>query len=278
MQESFDFRILESQAIRFLPADLGTRLSVVRQVIVSASDPAFARIGSIDRTLAREEHRAFIASWQVRRDYSEEELEAADLLRLKLNRVFEPAGEECGTRYDENSSCQICGAGARQAGPLFLPMRKLPTKVDVAKTIGGEIVVSQRFVDVLASHLHAAAEFVPVQPFGRVASAEPTGWYQMHCRNTIAVRCETRVGKDPFDSPSERYGACPRGDVAGLNLLSELHVDRGTAAPSDIWHTREYFGVRQGLLRPEREIVITQHLWRAFEAGGLRGATVEIAR
>jgi hypothetical protein len=47
-------------------------------------------------------------------------LSSAQLFQLKINKVFEPAGEECGTEYNEGTACPFCGTGADQVSPLFL--------------------------------------------------------------------------------------------------------------------------------------------------------------
>jgi len=45
--------------------------------------------------------------FEIRREYTKEDTESAEVFRLKINPCFEPAGEECGTRYDDSASCSI---------------------------------------------------------------------------------------------------------------------------------------------------------------------------
>jgi hypothetical protein len=85
----------------------------------------------------------------VTRHYSTDELENAEILRLSISRVFEPAGEECGTRYADSEACAICGAGARQIGDLRLDLRRLPKGVNIARSIADEWVVDQRFAELI---------------------------------------------------------------------------------------------------------------------------------
>jgi hypothetical protein len=63
--------------------------------------------------------------------------------------MFEPAGEEVGTRYADSEACPICGGDARQIGDLRLDLRRLPKNVDIARSIAEEWVVDQRFAELI---------------------------------------------------------------------------------------------------------------------------------
>jgi hypothetical protein len=146
MLETIEFRIPESYAEQFLPSAAGTRLGSVRKLKIRQDDPLFAAVGKADGEL-RSKGRAFFTAWAPHRKYSASELARAALLKLSPKRVFEPAGEECGTDYDESSACPECGAGALQISDLRLDLRKVPHQVDFAATIAGERIVSQRFAE-----------------------------------------------------------------------------------------------------------------------------------
>src|SRR5690606_16574682 len=79
----------------------------------------------------------------------DEEMRASRLVLLRIDSVVEPSGEECGTVYLEASACRHCGAGAVQDGALFLRQRALRRGRDVQRTLGGEVVVSRRVVDLM---------------------------------------------------------------------------------------------------------------------------------
>jgi len=58
-----------------------------------------------------------------------------------------------------------------------------------------------------------------------------------HTSGRRAVRRNSRTGR-------------PRGDLAGLNLLSEVFIEKDSRGSEDIFSTRQFVGVRRGLLRP----------------------------
>lgn len=333
MRERVEFRVPEEHAAKHLPPGLGERLGYgVRKLIVDTSDPLFLEIGRLHRRF-REEGRYFFSGREYYRDYSEREMLAAELLHVWPTRVFEPAGEECGTEYDESVACPECGAGAKQATDLRLDLRKVPRGVDFAETIAAERVVSQRFAECLveagakgvelrrvahrgrpddsldltttpsgrallaraerAAVRHSAWQFsvwmnrAENRPLLDAAVAESGTqqartnrpvplWYQLVVTSPrVEVDSLTRAGADPFDE--DRTGACPHGDVVGLNLLSEVTVRRATLPEADVMETRQMIGVRRGLLRPRPLLLLSARAWRAVSAAGIRGLSVEVA-
>jgi hypothetical protein len=44
--------------------------------------------------------------WRLTRAYEKQEVDEAQLFRPIISSVFEPAGEQCGTVYDESSACK----------------------------------------------------------------------------------------------------------------------------------------------------------------------------
>ncbi len=67
------------------------------------------------------------------------------------------------------------------------------------------------------------------------------------------------------------------GDLIGLNLLSEVWVDRSPLSDAGIVGSRQFIGARRGLLRPERVLLITQQLRTMIESEGLKGIRIEVA-
>lgn len=149
MRESVEFRIPEEHAQRFLRPDEAKWIGeIARAVVAHTGDPLYERIGSIQRQFS-EQGKSFYYGWSIERKYSRRELEEAELLHLKITAVFEPAGEMCGTVYDERVACSFCGAGRRQETDLILDLRKAPKTRDIARTIADEWIISQRLAELL---------------------------------------------------------------------------------------------------------------------------------
>jgi hypothetical protein len=127
----------------------------------------------------------------------------------------------------------------------------------------------------------AATEYVQLRARNRRSYGKPAPvWYQPIPESAIAVVPPTRAGIDPFDDDEKGEYRCPNGDTLGLNLLSELHVskDQYEAAQGDLFETVQYFGVRRGLLRPERRLLISQAFFKVLIDSQAKGYRVEIAR
>jgi hypothetical protein len=171
MREVFEFRINEKFASRLSNPKVGRLLGEhVRQVIIPADDPLVAEIGRVNSELDASIGRSLFTFWQVTRKYTSAEIEAAELFSMFIGATFEPAGEECGTQYDESCACSVCGAGAKQVSDLFLDLRKLPRGKNIARTIADEWIVSQRLTEILMFAQIRGLEFRPVRHRGEYAS------------------------------------------------------------------------------------------------------------
>lgn len=163
MRETVEFRIPEERAARFLEPHEGKCLGgSVRVLELATNNPRYERIGELDRQF-RNEGRALFLGWVIKRHYSRQELESAELFRLETTAVFEPAGEECGTVYDESTACPLCGAGRTQVSDLILDLRKTPKNKDIACTIADEWIVSQRLAELLVDTGMTGFELRPVR-------------------------------------------------------------------------------------------------------------------
>jgi hypothetical protein len=278
MRETCEFRVVEEFAPKLFASTEGKRLGdSVRQVEIATDDPRFAAIGRLQAETRAKTDRSFFYGWILRHRYTKAELEEATLFRLKVTSTFEPAGEECGTKYDELTACPRCGAGAKQITPLFLDVKRIPKSKDISRTIAGEVVVSRRMVELFARHKITGAEFTPVRS-NPLSSAESKDWFQLNVRNTNAeIVAPTRVGVDPFDEDTKGGCRCPLGDLIGLNLLSEVSLKFTLPAESDIISSRQFIGTRRGLLRPARLIFVSPKVWRLIESERLKGVQIDIA-
>ncbi len=277
MKEVAELRIPEEHAKRFLALDEGVSLGgSVRKVELDTTSARFAEIGLMDKRLRREGRTLFTAC-RIRRRFTKAEIAAAKLFHFKVTSVFEPAGEELGTKYDESVACSHCGAGARQVTPLYLPEKQIPKSKDVSRTIAGEIVVSRRLRELFVRHGINGAELRPVRA-NPSSSAESQNWFQLLVSNANAeVVAPTRVGLDPFDEDEEGKFRCQCGDLIGLNLLSEVTIKSGSCGDTEIICTRQFVGMRRGLLRPERIILISPKVRELLVSEKIKGVETEVA-
>ncbi|MDC0711335.1 hypothetical protein POL68_22890 [Stigmatella sp. ncwal1] len=277
MRETIEFRIDEELARKFLEPGVGSPISdTLRRVVLPLNDQRVRRIGEIQR-----EHRArgafFFLYSEIHRAYSEEELQAAELLELIPRARFEPSGSMCGTEYDESGACEHCGSGGHQVSELLLNTRRIPKGKDVAQTIAGEIVISSRVVDTLVERGIRGAEYRPVMHSGR-KGPESSEWRQLSITSKpVALSAQTRAGVNLFDMDEEGKHRCPKGHLAGLNQISELYVERRSVETSDWFCTDKLFGVRRGELRPERRVLISQNLRQVLVDLKAKGFGLEVA-
>jgi hypothetical protein len=279
MRELAEFRIDERFAPMLFAESEGKRFgNSVRKIELDTDDPRFKRIGELQKELMKSYGKPFFYGWEIIRKYGARELANAELFYMRITSIFEPAGEECGTKYDESVACRTCGAGAKQIGPLRLDVSRIPKGKDFAKSISGEIVVSQRAVDIFNRNGVTGVGFSPVRTT-RPAAVESKDWYQLHVQSTNAIiASSTRTGNGPFDDDPNNEYRCAAGDLIGLNLLSEVTVDSASRGDADIIASRQYIGTRRGLLRPERIIFTSKKVFRLFDSESLKGCDFEIAK
>jgi len=277
MRETFEFRVPGDHAEQYLPPGCGKDLGegTVIKVVLDSRDPLVAEIERLSRQF-RAEGRYFFHGWDIRRYYSRYELETAELFAVEPKRAFEPTGEECGTVYDESKACPECGAGAVQTTPLFLNGSRIPRKVNFARTLASEIVVSARVVDVFRENGLHGAEFEPV----RLSNKRGTPSKEHFQPKIVGPQVEldvtrTQLGYKLFHEPG--YGRCSKGHVAGHALLSEVTVLRQSLHDADIMATRQMVGCRGGVFRPRPVLLLSPKAWKAIEAAKLGGLTVEVA-
>ena len=153
MREIAEFRVLEKYAPRLFADHEGKKLGSgeVRKIEIDTSDPRFQSIGEMQRqiqeeTVTEEMDHFFFYGWLFHRKYSEDELKAASCFLLIISAAFEPAGEECGTDYDDTAACPRCGAGSQRTR-MRLDLRKTPKSKDIVSTIADEWIVSQRLAE-----------------------------------------------------------------------------------------------------------------------------------
>jgi len=264
MKETVELRVNYDYAHLLFKADEGKDLGdmlgpSIKLVEISKEDPRYSQIPIINEEIEKKYGRSFFYGWDIKRKYTKEELDAATLLHFIIKAAFEPTGEECGTVYDEAIACEICGANRKQVGPLILKKGRIPKK-DIARTIGGEVVVSEKFANAVRQRNLKGLQ---------LTSINVEKYYQLVTSSEIELSINTITGVNPWDfsegcdecafnvSGSEikfekEIYKCPKGDTIGLNLLSEPYVlSNPLIGKCDFFASKQKFGVKRGLLRPE---------------------------
>lgn len=258
-------------------------------IILSDDDKNVEKIHYLNKQL----DNSLYFDWDLFFEYSQGELNNADLFRVKFINVIESCGEEGGTKFDYSKVCPICGAGRYQIGDLHLPHKIELKKGVIYKTIGGEIIVPSFFRDISIKHNLRGMDFLPVW-----LGDEPSNDYlQLTSSYSIGVSPKTRFGIDYFDTenissmgersykicghnirfPKEIY-VCPNGDLVGLRLLSELFVlPNDTTNNIDFMKTSKYIGVKRGFINPEFLYVCSKKFYDIVKKEHVNGMEFEIA-
>ncbi|HBO28146.1 hypothetical protein [Culturomica sp.] len=271
MKETLELRINYDYAHFLFKADEGQNIGTsVKVVELSKEDSRYRQVPIIAEEVRKKYNGKFFFGWKIGRKYSRRELDTAILLHLKIKTIFEPTGEECGTLYDETAACTICGANRKQVSPLILEKGTMPKK-DIAKTIGGEVVVSEKFVNAVKRRNLKGLQF---------GAVNVEKYYQLTANTDIELSPNTIVGINPFDLSTSNEGEiykCPKGDTIGLNLLSEPYVlNSQSIGKYDFYASRQKVGVRRGLLRPEPIYFCSPAFRKMVEEEKLSGFEFEI--
>ena len=238
MTASRDRRRLQHH-YHLLPQPKKARFNGVVYVLnLSKDDPIFPKIGIIDNEVKKKYNEHFFGFWDVNRSYTKKEIVDAKLFCFSINAAFEPSGEECGTLYDDTMACEICGANRKQVGVLKLKKGSIPKK-DIARTIAGEVVVSDRLASAFKQRGLKGIAFESVA-FGNVTS----NYYQLIASSPrLELTEKTLAGHNPFNLSMEitetsefticggykvncekEVYRCPKGHTIGPRLLSEPYV------------------------------------------------------
>ena len=293
MKEILEFRINSDFAHLLFNAGEGRDLGGVRVVQLSKEDPRYNQIPIIEEELRKKHGRGFFFSWNIKRKYSKMELSTASLLHIKIKSYFGPAGEECGTMYNEAVACEICGANRKQVGPLILKRASIPNKDVAATFILSEIVVSEKFANAVMRRNLKGVVLSPVN------FRKGSGYYQLASDTEVELSRHTVACVDPFDfsEGSDLEGEytiegvpghifkyekevykCPKGHTLGLNLLSEPYVlDNEAIKRCDFFVSRQKLGVKRGMLVPTPIYFCSQAFRKMVEEEKLTGFGFERA-
>jgi hypothetical protein len=271
MKEVFEFRINNTFSELLPTSVVGNNLGPVTKVKIEKGSLEYQSIKEIAEKIKAKSTESFFYGWGIKRSYSKKELANANLFHLFIGNVFEPTGEECGTVYDETAACEICGANRKQISPLTLKKGTIPKK-DIARTIGGEVVVSEKFVNAAGQRNLKGLQLSPIN-VGK--------YYQLTANTEIELSANTIVGISPFDLSTSSEGEvykCPKGHTIGLNLLSEVYVlNSPSISESDFLVSKQKIGVKRGLLRPEPICFCSPAFRQMIEDEKLSGFEFEIA-
>lgn len=259
MKESIELRINKEYSEKLFSPNEGKNIgSNIKIIELPIQDKKLDQIIEIDSELIKNKGTKFYFGWKIKRIYTKKELDLAKLFLVKIKSVFEPTGEECGTVYDDKDRCNICGSNRIQTSVLKLKKGAIPKK-DISVTIGGEVVVSDKFVKYFNENNLKGVNF------RRIDTSQNTlkNYFQLFIDSPLLVlSAQTEVGIDPFDY-SEKNGdeiyKCPNGCSIGLNLLSEAYVTYNKDIPNyDIFNSKQNIGVKRGLLNPQKLIICSK--------------------
>lgn len=264
MKETIEFRIFKEHYHLLSKPNHAVFNGMVYVIFVEKDDAIFKEIKYLSHLIHKNPKDYFFSFSYTKRKYSKKEFETATLFQMKIKTTFEPAGDECGTVYDETAACEICGANQKQIGALKLKKGSIPKK-DIARTIAGEVVVSETFKKAFEQRGLKGIEFKPVE-FAKTTS----NYYQPVSFNELELTENTIVGGDIFNIGPDGSEAhefevsghkirfekevyrCPKGHLIGLNLLSEAYIlNNPTISENDFLVSKQKIGVKRGLLQPE---------------------------
>ncbi len=276
MKELLELRVNVDYAHLLFGKEEGKKRGTsVKVVLLNKDDPRYVRLSEISAYVRREYSDWFFLGWEIRRIYFKRELDSASLLHLQILRSFEPSGEQCGTQFDETSACKICGSNRKQVGNLHLSEKSIP-KLDISRTIGGELVVSSKFASVFESQGLSGAVFLPIQTEKGIST-----YKQLCILNEVSLSERLVAGVNPIDLSDhceDEVYKCPLGHTVGLNLLSETWVsNREGLDVHDLWMSKQKIGVNRGLLRPAPIYFCSQAFRKMAADGNLKGIRFEVA-
>lgn len=291
MKETYEFRIFKDY-YNLLPANNAKFNGMMYVLNIPREDALFQVVGKIDRELRSKLGEALFSFWNVSRIYTKKELADAKLFHFNIKAAFEPTGEECGTIYDETLACEICGANRKQVGLLKLEKGSIPKK-DIARTIAGEVVVSEKFA---AACKQGGMKGLLLEPL--LFKKGISNYFQLAASSPeLDLANKTTAGQNPFDLSNDDVEEqeftvpggykvkldklvtkCPKGHLIGSRLISEPYIlDNASINGYDFFVTRQKLGAKQGLLRPEPLYLCSPAFRKMVEEEKLSGFEFQVA-
>ena len=295
MKEIYEFRINPDYE-NLVPKDWKCKTwseldFIVKTVTLLKNDPQFEKFSLLVHEIKIKYGEPLFLGWEIKRVYTRKEIDSAKIFYVDVKAVFEPSGEECETKYDENVACAICGAHRKQLGHLRLKKSSIPKK-DISKSIAGEVVASKHLKELYEVHNLKGIKFEPIKfkkdsdgfyqpkiftPKLEISKATLVGCNPFDFSEVSKGRVGGKIGSDSFVSKDEVY-KCPNGDNIGLNRLSEAYVLNTKAINEfDFFESRQTTGVKRGLLRPEPLYFCSQNFRKMVVRKGLKGFGFEVA-
>lgn len=283
MKELLELRVDYKYAHLVFKEDEGVNLGdfmgySVKVVKIDTSSAVFEKVGQVSKDIQKKYNDLFFGGWKYVRKYTTKEITDARLFQIDVRKYFEPTGEECGTKYDETYACPICGAGRKQVSPLRLKKGRFLNKRDLATTIGNEIVVSKRFVEVMKANDIKGITFGPVY----IGQRKSEDCFQLMVEGEkLELSEQTKFGVNPYDfseSSKTEVFKCPKGDNLGLNILSEAYVkEKASLSTTDFFISRQTYGMKSGYLNPAHLLFCSPKLYHVIKDNGLKGFNFEVA-
>jgi hypothetical protein len=255
VKEEVELRVREAYAGLVFGAEDGVHLgSTVRKVTLRTDDPRFHRACEVNREFhARTPSEYFFGGFRYLRHYTASELRDARLFSLWSRFSLPSCGEEFGTVYDESTACTLCGAGATQASPLRLNLRRIPATTDYVRTMADELIVSQRFADMIVKPSLTGIHLAPVEHSGR-ETAGPVDLHAVPAGRALLTEAE-RAGCPHPTWPFYVWLNRPEQDGAFRTASEEFaHLTKRASPiirnPPRLWYQLRFVGPEANVSPP----------------------------
>lgn len=216
--------------------------------------------------------------WEIKRSYSTHEKQNAEYFHLTKIKQIDYSSEEFDTRSDKSSVCKVCGLGEVQTGSLRLPVAKLPKNTNIFRTLDSKLIVDENFTQIVREAKLSGIRFESVVNTGR-ALRTLSNYYQVKILEPlIPFDATTVTGNNPFDFDVNNEFRCSVCRLAGLSLISEMHIQLKDAPSNDFSLSREFIGINNGFIRPARQIIVSKKAFDVLQDNKIKGGTFEIVR
>jgi hypothetical protein len=190
LKTEIEYRISEQNARSVFGVHEGVRINAkLRFIKLDGDDGRWSALAQI----FRDRNGKGFYGWHIERNYSATEIEEAKLHLFQISAAVLPSAEECGTAYDDTEICPLCGYGRVQTSPLRLRITKMPKRAEIAKSWGGEVIVSARVARLLIDSGITGFGLGPVQR-SKQGEEEPFSFSQTHSgRKLLAAAAKAGV-------------------------------------------------------------------------------------
>ncbi len=199
------------------------------------------------------------------RVYSKQELEAASCFHVNvpIRAILDRNVDQEAKIYHSEKVCRYCRHGWRQKNDLTFNPKSLVQSYPFFRVFGrNEWIVNESVKNIFEKEAFKGVTFRQVR---NIKSDEIIGgWFQIRVDRQVSCLPDTLFGFDPLYTDPRDSQKCPNDHTNGLNLISEIFLDRNSMKNTHVAMTTNLLGGLGAIQLPTSMLVVSRGVFLAL--------------